>query len=81
MTKRLCRKVKRSTSAEHSNFTTSDPTPITLDPPSATEILRYRYQYGVNLGSVFVLERWLSPDMFVDGCTGDSELEAVQAYV
>lgn len=55
--------------------------PIILDPPSATEILRYRYQHGVNLGSIFVLERWLSPDMFVDGCTGDSELDAVQAYV
>lgn len=81
MTKRLCRKVKGSTSAEQSTSTTADPVPITLDPPSATEILRYRYQYGVNLGSVFVLERWLSPDMFDDGCKGDTELEAVQAYV
>ncbi|KAG7007505.1 hypothetical protein G7Y79_00009g026140 [Physcia stellaris] len=81
MTKRLCRKIKGSASAEQSNSTTSDSMTITLDPPSATEILRYRYQYGVNLGSIFVLERWLSPDMFDDSCTGDSELDAVQASI
>ena len=81
MIKRLYRKVKGSASAEQSTSTTSDSMTITLDPPSATEILRYRYQYGVNLGSIFVLERWLSPDMFDDSCIGDSELDAVQAYV
>ena len=50
--------------------------------PSLTveELYRYRYQYGVNLGSVFVLERWLFRSMFDEGAAGDSELDAVQAY-
>ncbi|KAI9823093.1 MAG: Glucan 1,3-beta-glucosidase 3 [Phylliscum demangeonii] len=61
---------------------TEQPAPATTStvaPPTATDILRYRYHHGTNLGSVFVLERWLSPSMFVDGAAGGSELDAVRA--
>jgi aryl-phospho-beta-D-glucosidase BglC (GH1 family) len=50
--------------------------------PTANDVLRYRYHHGVNLGSIFVLERWLYPSMFE--CEGSSvpegkgsELDAV----
>ncbi|KAI9794540.1 MAG: Glucan 1,3-beta-glucosidase 3 [Peltula sp. TS41687] len=47
--------------------------------PTVTDVMRYRYHHGTNLGSVFVLEQWLSPSMFVNGATGSSELDAVTA--
>ncbi|MCJ1377920.1 Glucan 1,3-beta-glucosidase 3 [Xylographa soralifera] len=50
-----------------------------LPPPTALDVLRYRYHHGVNLGGVFVLERWLSPSMFSSCTEGDSELDAVTA--
>ena len=53
----------------------------TIQDPSALDILRYRYHHAVNLGSVYVLERWLSPSRFPQGSTGTSELEAVKASV
>lgn len=37
----------------------------------------YRYQHGVNVGSVFVLERWLG-SMYEEDTNGSSELEAVK---
>lgn len=53
--------------------------PSTLQAPTATDVYRYRYHHGTNLGSIFVLEKWLSPSMF--RCDGDSELDAVQASI
>lgn len=53
----------------------------TIQDPSALDILRYRYHHAANLGSVYVLERWLSPSRFPQGSTGTSELEAVKASV
>lgn len=47
--------------------------------PTTSDILRFRYQHGVNLGSVFVLEQWLSPRMYDHGVSGDGELDAVVA--
>ena len=35
----------------------------------------------MNLGSIFVHERWLFPSMFLESARGDSELAAVTAYV
>jgi hypothetical protein len=55
--------------------------PNTIQDPTALDVLRYRYHHGTNLGSVYVLERWLSPSMFPDGTSGSSELEAVKAWV
>ncbi|KAJ5047263.1 uncharacterized protein L3040_003100 [Drepanopeziza brunnea f. sp. 'multigermtubi'] len=55
--------------------------PSTIGPPSTQDLLRYRYHWGTNLGSIFVLERWLSGSMFVSSANGDSELAAVTAAV
>lgn len=49
--------------------------------PSDLDILRYRYHHGTNLGSVYVIERWLQPSRFPDGAEGSSELAAVKAWV
>ena len=43
--------------------------------------MRYRYHHGTNLGSVFILERWLTPSMFHESAKGSSELAAVEAWV
>jgi hypothetical protein len=48
------------------------------EPPSAIDIFRYRYQHGTNLGSIFVLEKWLHPKMFDKDVKGSGELEAVK---
>ncbi|MCJ1307079.1 Glucan 1,3-beta-glucosidase 3 [Agyrium rufum] len=50
------------------------------EPPIANDldIFRYRYHHGANLGGIFVLEKWLFSEMFDEGCSGDSELDAVQ---
>ena len=50
-------------------------------PVTLTDVLRYRLHYGANLGSVFVLERWLSGSMYTTNTTGESELAAVQGWV
>jgi aryl-phospho-beta-D-glucosidase BglC (GH1 family) len=48
---------------------------------TALDILRYRYHHGTNLGSVYVIERWLQPSRFPEGAAGSSELAAVQTWV
>ena len=48
-------------------------------PPTSQDLLRYRSHHGSNLGSIFVLEKWLYPSMFEPGAEGDSELAAVTA--
>jgi hypothetical protein len=47
-------------------------------PPTDKDIFRYRYQHGTNLGSIFVLEKWLHSSMFEKNMPGSSELEAVK---
>lgn len=56
---------------------------VELTPPTDLEVIRYRYHWGCNLGSVFVLERWLSPSAFQDAPPnhGKSELAAVTLSV
>jgi aryl-phospho-beta-D-glucosidase BglC (GH1 family) len=49
--------------------------------PTALDIIRYRYHHGTNLGSVYVIERWLQPSRFPEGAEGSSELAAVEAWV
>ena len=56
-----------------------DDTASYIQPPSPIDVLRYRYNHGTNLGSIFVLEQWLSGSMFVGGAKGGSELDAVNA--
>lgn len=62
----------------------SDPNRYIVPPaPSLTDVYRYRYHHGTNLGSIFVLEKWLHPSMFPAQATASqtSELEAVKASV
>ena len=49
-------------------------------PPTALDVLRYRYHHGTNIGSVFVLEQWLTPSMYPEGVQS-SELAAVTGLV
>ncbi|KAK5108730.1 hypothetical protein LTR62_007877 [Meristemomyces frigidus] len=55
--------------------------PSTLQPPTAAEVFRYRYHHGCNLGSVFILEKWLTGCMFHDKTDGSAELAAVERWV
>jgi hypothetical protein len=52
-----------------------------MGPPTLQEINRYRTHHGTNIGAVFVLERWLFPNMFLESAKGGSELSAITAYV
>jgi aryl-phospho-beta-D-glucosidase BglC (GH1 family) len=52
-----------------------------LQAPTVSDVARYRYHHGTNLGSVFILERWLTGSMFPENSTGTSELVAVEAWV
>lgn len=53
--------------------------PSRIQPPSPTDVLRYRYHHGTNLGSIFVLEKWLHGSMFDNSSKGGSELDAISA--
>ncbi|KAF2502586.1 glycoside hydrolase [Lophium mytilinum] len=70
--------------------------PITINPdtpqedgPSriynaqALDVARYRYHHGTNLGSIYVLEKWLHGSMFPPNAAPGqtSELEAVKLWV
>jgi hypothetical protein len=46
--------------------------------PTAADVFNYRYHHGTNLGSIFVLEDWLSYTMYLDVKQGKSELDAVR---
>lgn len=54
--------------------------PSQIQDPTPLDITRYRYHHGTNLGSIYVLEKWLHPSMFPEGASGSSELEAVKAW-
>lgn len=46
--------------------------------PTPDDVVRYRYHHGCNFGGVFVLEKWMTEDMFPPGWNGGgSELDAV----
>ncbi|KAF2101686.1 glycoside hydrolase [Rhizodiscina lignyota] len=65
-------------------MTSQDPNYCALpSAPTSNDVFRYRYQHGTNLGSIFVLEKWLSGSMFPSNATAQqsSELEAVKASV
>jgi len=83
--KKLLHKTKetfQSTTYQLPNYpSSSSDQPPTPAPPTPLDILRYRSHHGANLGSIFVLEKWLFPSMFQLGEWGDSELGAVEAYL
>jgi aryl-phospho-beta-D-glucosidase BglC (GH1 family) len=62
-----------SDAGHQGHYSIQDPTPL--------DIMRYRYHHGTNLGSVYVVERWLQNSRFSDGAEGSSELALVKAWV
>ncbi|EMD00666.1 glycoside hydrolase family 5 protein [Baudoinia panamericana UAMH 10762] len=55
--------------------------PSSIQAPAQADVTRYRYHHGANLGSVFILERWLCGSMFPEHAQGSSELAAVTAWI
>ena len=57
--------------------------PSTIRDPTVADVIRYRYHHGVNLGSIFVLEKWLTPSMFPTEAKLEqtSELEGATLWV
>ncbi|KAF2817610.1 glycoside hydrolase [Mytilinidion resinicola] len=57
--------------------------PSSISIPDAQEVSRYRYHHGANLGSIYVLEKWLHGSMFPPNAAPGrtSELEAVKLWV
>ncbi|PWN47753.1 glycoside hydrolase [Violaceomyces palustris] len=59
--------LKRSSNGSFSNTASASlapPPPPTSQPPSPADIYRHRKQRGVNIGSWFSLESWLTPSLF-----------------
>ena len=52
-----------------------------MQQPTPADVIRYRYHHGTNIGSLFALERWLTPSMFHESAKGSSELAAVKSWV
>lgn len=65
----------------HSSTPAGHPQQNHIGDPTTLDIIRYRYHHGTNLGSIYVIERWLQPSRFPDGAEGSSELAAVKAWV
>jgi aryl-phospho-beta-D-glucosidase BglC (GH1 family) len=61
----------------------NDPKKLTVIAPSRLNVIQYRYHHGVNVGSCFVLEKWLTPSAFPNSTTNHdtSELAAVALTV
>ncbi|OCL10243.1 glycoside hydrolase family 5 protein [Glonium stellatum] len=57
--------------------------PSSISEPTPLDVIRYRYHHGTNLGSIYVLEKWLHPSMFPGNAASNqsSELEAVKLWV
>ena len=49
-----------------------------IQSPSLADVTRYRYHNGTNIGSIFIIERWLTPSMYHESAKGSSELAAVE---
>ncbi|CCF57046.1 hypothetical protein KAFR_0C00510 [Kazachstania africana CBS 2517] len=70
---------------EHSKLTPKSHAALEPSIPSTSSeidqktIYRYRYNYGVNLGSLFVLEPWIYNTMFEEG--GNDEFHAISNYM
>lgn len=51
-----------------------------IQPPTPADVTRYRYHHGTNIGSLFILEKWLTGCMFHEKSQGSSELAAAEAW-
>jgi hypothetical protein len=45
---------------------------------TAADTFNYRYYHSTNLGTIFILEKWLSSSMYIYSTAGNSKLDAVQ---
>ena len=52
-----------------------------LPTPSTKDIIRYRYEHGINVGGFFNLEQWLYPSMHDKDVSSPSEIDAVVSSV
>lgn len=57
----------------------SSPAAIPGTPPTVRSMYQSRQNFGVNFGSVFVLEKYIYDKMFIDGAS--VELDAVKNYI
>ncbi|KAK9477545.1 glycoside hydrolase superfamily [Lipomyces japonicus] len=56
--------------------------PLPSNPPSDAEIIKYRRQFGTNIGGWFLLEKWIKPEMHIFNESDDeSEYSAVSSAV
>jgi len=55
--------------------------PASIQPVQPLDVTRYRYHHGTNLGSIFIMERWLTGSVYPENAKGSSELAAVEARV
>lgn len=66
------------------NLSTKDPRPSSLAVASKdlsdAELFRLRYQNGVNIGALFVQEKWIDSSLFNENAQGSSELSALQSW-
>ncbi|WPG98301.1 glycoside hydrolase [Acrodontium crateriforme] len=53
--------------------------PSSIQPPTPQDITKYRYHHGTNLGSVFIMEKWLTKSVYHESAQGSSELAAAEA--
>jgi len=72
---------KRGSGQQRTEDAPIQDSPATIQPPTIADVTRYRYQHGTNLGTIFVLEKWLTGCMFHPEADGKSELAAVKARV
>jgi len=59
-----------------SNLSPAEPAATPGKPPSKKQIYQSRYNYGVNIGACFVLEKWIFHELFQEGT--DCELEVAK---
>ncbi|OQO03206.1 hypothetical protein B0A48_11461 [Cryoendolithus antarcticus] len=52
-----------------------------IQPPTKQDVDRYRYHHGTNIGTLFILEKWLTGSVFPDNANGSAELAAAQGWV
>ncbi|GMM51930.1 17-beta-hydroxysteroid dehydrogenase-like protein [Starmerella bacillaris] len=54
--------------------------PVTKGAPTQSDIARYRYLSGPNLGGLFVNERWIDDTLYKENSEGSSELSALESW-
>lgn len=64
---------------DQSSIVPSAPAAPQGKPPSERSIYQSRENFGVNFGSLFVLEKYIFDEMYIDGTT--VELDAIAKYV